>query len=161
MIFTEVVGRRLTPYLALETTTSLVSCELQGGGLSPLALTVKPFSFINKKADSFGRLPCLKFVCSTVCYIVEPLNKEAVDSLLSYPNVRSAPAGRIIVCTGCACHFLSIDMSEQIVDKIVIEITKFLVTFEAVCPIEVTLYSQQIRLSTFLCLSFYLSLLKP
>jgi hypothetical protein len=45
----------LTPYLALETTTSLVSCELQGGGLSPLALTAKPdfLTFKTKKAKSF------------------------------------------------------------------------------------------------------------
>ena len=43
----------LTPYLALETTTSLVSCELQGGGLSPLALTVEPFFLPTKKPNLF------------------------------------------------------------------------------------------------------------
>lgn len=132
VVFTEVVGRRLTPYLALETTTSLVSCELQGGGLSPLALTVKPFFLTNKKAESFwdsassfknSFLSLFYFII----YPVEPLNEEAACSLLSYPNRRICVAGMAIAVaftrTGVCQDCVSV-MSEQVVnDKVDIEIS--------------------------------------
>jgi hypothetical protein len=50
VVFTEVVGRRLTPYLADKATTPYLSCELRGGGLSPLALTVKPVFLLQQKS---------------------------------------------------------------------------------------------------------------
>lgn len=122
----------LTPYLALETTTSLVSCELQGGGLSPLALTVKPFFLTNKKAESFwdsassfknSFLSLFYFII----YPVEPLNEEAACSLLSYPNRRICVAGMAIAVaftrTGVCQDCVSV-MSEQVVnDKVDIEIS--------------------------------------
>jgi hypothetical protein len=123
-----------------------VSCELQGGGLSPLALTVEPFFLTNKKAESFwdsassfknSFLSLFYFII----YPVEPLNEEAACSLLSYPNRRICVAGMAIAVaftrTGVCQDCVSV-MSEQVVnDKVFIEDYSSSLSYGAFTPIKI------------------------
>jgi hypothetical protein len=134
-----------------------VSCELQGGGLSPLALTVEPFFLTNKKAESFwdsassfknSFLSLFYFII----YPVEPLNEEAACSLLSYPNRRICVAGMAIAVaftrTGVCQDCVSV-MSEQVVnDKVFIEDYSSSLSYRAFAQSRLTLYSLYMGLST-------------